>query len=77
MQIQLFVGNHGRRYAIEDHVKLIQQVLGARGFEVDVVEELEDAKPTLIIDEFTNLAVNRDIRAFRAANLNIPIVVNK
>ena len=75
MQIQLFVGNHGRRYAVEDHIKLIQQVLGARGVEVQIVEELHDAKPTLIIDEFTNLAVNRDIRAFKAANPNIPIVV--
>jgi hypothetical protein len=75
MQVQLFVGNHGQRYAIQDHVQLIQQVFAKRGVTIDVVEELREPKPTLIIDEFTNIAVNREIRAFKADHPQVPLIV--
>jgi hypothetical protein len=75
MQVQLFVGNHAQRYAIQDHVRLIQEVFAKRGVTVDIVEELREPKPTLIIDEFTNIAVNREIRAFKADYPQVPFIV--
>lgn len=66
MQINIYVGNHGKLAGIEDIVSILRNVFSRQGHEVLVSEELSENSVNIIIDEFTNYLRNMDIVDFKS-----------
>lgn len=64
----IYTANHGKQDGIEDYLTLIKNVLGSRGFQVEVSSTLRTDGTNIIIDEFTNCIENRRIAEFRKNN---------
>ena len=64
----VYTGNHGKQDGIEDYLRLLEDVLGSRGFQVEVSPTLRANSINIIIDEFTNYVENCRIAEFRRSN---------
>jgi hypothetical protein len=65
MIFNLYIGNHGKQDGIEDYVRVISDVLAARGLRIQVSPTLVPGAVNLVIDEFTNYRENGRIAAFK------------
>jgi hypothetical protein len=66
MQINIYVGNHGKLGGIEDIVSILRSAFARQGHEVFISEELNENFINIIIDEFTNYLRNTEIMDFKS-----------
>ncbi|MBF0121747.1 MAG: hypothetical protein HQK79_23195 [Desulfobacterales bacterium] len=69
-RIFIYSGNHGKPDGIEDYLMIFENVLGSKGFQIEVSNQLHENAINIIIDEFTNYSENKKIIAFRKDNPN-------
>ena len=75
IKIRLFVSNHGKKAGIEDYINSFEYLFRKRGFDFAVSEKLHDDALNLLIDEFTNHAVNAYIAKFTKSARNAKLVL--
>ncbi len=68
MRFSIFLGNHGKRYGIEEFINILSDVITKRGHEVEVAEVLNPDAVNIIIDEFTDFISNMEIIDFKRQN---------
>jgi hypothetical protein len=64
----IYYGNHGKRYGIEDYLTILRCVLSRHGYSVEESANLDPGAVNIIIDEFTNYVENRKISEFKKAH---------
>ncbi len=74
-KINIYTGNHGEEYGIEDYLLILQKVLERKGCSYSISTHYEPSVPNIVIDEFTNYLENQKLSEFRKNNPDTPIIL--
>ena len=75
MLFTIYEANHGSRDGIIDYIAILTEVLTRRGHEVVVSRSFCNRGINLVIDEFTSIRSNHDLKVFKSANPGAVVVI--
>ena len=75
MLFTIYEANHGTRDGIVDYIAILTEVLTRRGHEVVVSRSFCGCGINLVIDEFTSIISNHDLKMFKSANPGAVVVI--